>query len=101
MFDQTEATSLNFDLAMVASGEYTMGYDAVGGHMDELGRHALENKICLPLGVVSKDHEHILLEDGMCGLVPPGFLAFPQYKICVQCWALEDIQLHDPNQDKS
>jgi hypothetical protein len=87
---------LSFIDALAIIGEYTINGAPVAGHEDYFGNTSdgaiLENKIVIPFGNVDpKVHLSTYLSRGW---VPPGALAYSQFKIATTICLPEDIELH-------
>ena len=82
--------------ALSALGEYTAVFETVFGHKDHYTHTdgpLIENKISFPLG--EPDKRISLTRDYVQkGLIPPGALAYPRYKVATLSAALRDIELH-------
>ena len=82
--------------SLASIGNYTTVFDVTFGHKDSF-KHptdppVLENKVLFPLG--EPDPSFNLDDYQKEGIVPPGALAYPRYKVASLSFAASDVELH-------
>jgi hypothetical protein len=92
--------SKNFLDVLTELGEYTTVFDCIFGHQDSFTHTdgpLLENKASFPQG--SPDASIEMNDFLALGRVPPGALAYPEYKVATLSFALSDVELHCLDKD--
>jgi hypothetical protein len=99
VFWRTPSGPENLFDSLAKMGSYTSVYDTTGGRQHDVsyskGLHRaslLENKLSLIAG--EAHGTECLQKYTNIGLIPPGGLAFPQYKVASLSLTTEDAELH-------
>lgn len=88
---------------LMEKSEFSTLIDTVAGHADHYSADKkkdseLEGKITLIMGAPDTSIDIVGYQKK--GLVPPGFLAYPEYGVATVCYANQDLEYHDLSTSK-